>query len=61
MERFEDNIEKEVAKSNICYMDDQYRVVEKEKATKVVITEYDKDGNIINEVWGKFNNKEEEI
>ena len=39
-------------KAEIYYMNDSYEVVEKEIATKAVIRELDKDGNLIYETWG---------
>ena len=43
---------KKIVKRNIIYLNDKGEVVEKKNATKSIITEYDKDGNIINEIFG---------
>ncbi|MCD8382113.1 MAG: hypothetical protein LUC30_04235 [Clostridiales bacterium] len=45
---------KVVAKSNICYFDAKGEMCEKENATTFLITEYDKDGNLINSVHGLY-------
>lgn len=39
-----------IAKTNICYMDDKGNVVTEDKATKCIITEYDSEGRVINEI-----------
>ena len=51
-----------VAKKNICYLNDKDEVVEEEKATKFIITEYDENDRIINSIYGRCDNtiKEEE-
>lgn len=51
-----------IAKRNIIYLNDKGEVVEKKKATRSIITEYDKDGNVINEIFGilEKNNEERE-
>ena len=64
MESWEEYLErrKKVYRTNIVYFNDKDEVVEKKDATKLIITEYDKDGNILNEVFGtcKHKNKNEE-
>lgn len=61
MESFAEFLEKEkkITKRNICYLDDNGNVVDKEKATNCIITEYDSDGNIINSVHGIIDNVED--
>lgn len=52
-----------IAKTNICYMDDKGNVVTEDKATRCIITEYDSEGKVINEVVAvkeNTNNKEKE-
>ena len=39
-------------KAEIYYMNDSNEAVEKEIATKAVIRELDKDGNLVYETWG---------
>lgn len=58
MEILNENLKerKKVEKKIIVYLDNNGKVVPKEEATKVIITEYDKDGNIINEIFGECNN-----
>lgn len=41
-------------KAEIFYMNDDGDVVEKDIATRAVIRELDKNGNLINETWGFF-------
>lgn len=41
-------------KSEIFYMNDDGDVVEKDIATRAVIRELDKNGNLIHETWGFF-------
>ena len=41
------------------YLDDDGNLVEPEKATKGVIRELDKDGNLIRETWGTFESEPE--
>lgn len=54
MENFEEMMEQreKIAKTNIVYLNDKDEIVDKEEAVKVIIAEYDKDGNLINEVFG---------
>ena len=50
-----DEILKERAKivrKNICYLNDKGEIVEKQRATKYMITEYDCDDKLINEIFG---------
>ena len=42
---------KNIAKTNVAYLNDKGEIVKKEQATQCIITEYDKDGNIINEIF----------
>lgn len=49
-----------IAKRNIIYLNDKGEVVEKENATRSIITEYDKDGNVINEIFGTIEKDNEE-
>lgn len=60
MERIEDILkrESEVARRAIIYLDDNDKVVSKEKAVKFIATEYDKDDNVINEIFGKCSDKD---
>lgn len=46
---------KVVAKSNVCYFDAKGEVCEKENAVTCIITEYDKDGKLLNSVHGYIN------
>lgn len=46
---------KVVAKSNVCYLDAKGEVCEKEHAVIYIITEYDKDGKLLNSVHGYIN------
>lgn len=41
---------RKIAKTNICYLDKDGNVVSEEKATKCIITEYDSEGKVINEI-----------
>jgi len=43
-----------IKKRNVCYMDDKGEVVPKEKATKLIITEYDENNCIVNEIIGNI-------
>ena len=45
---------KNIAKTNVAYLNDKGEIVKKEQATQCIITEYDKDGNIINEIFSFF-------
>lgn len=60
MESIEDILKKRKAieKKIIFYSNDKGEKVEKEEATRMTIVEYDKDGNIVNEIHGICNNKE---
>ena len=49
-----------VTKTNICYLDDEGNVVTKEKAVKCIITEYDSQGNVINEIFGEIEKEGDE-
>ena len=40
--------------SKIIYFDEQGKSCDKEQAVSAIITEYDKDGNLINENWMKL-------
>lgn len=44
----------EIHNVETVYLDDNNNIVEKEKATKGVIRELDKDGNLVRETWGTF-------
>ena len=46
------NKETEVATRSVVYLNEKNEVVEKEKATRVIITEYDKNGQVITELIG---------
>ncbi len=50
------NIPKPVksASTKIVYFDEQGKSCDKEQAVSAIITEYDKDGNLINENWMKL-------
>ena len=48
-----------IVDKRIVYLDDNDNIVSKEHATKVIITEYDKDGNVVNEIFGKVNNEKD--
>ena len=39
-------------RSEIHYLDDDHNIVEPDKATQVVISEYDENGMLIRETWG---------
>lgn len=39
-------------RSEAFYLDDDHHIVDSEKATKVVINEYDEDGHMVREIWG---------
>ncbi len=60
MESIEDILKrrKEVAKKIIVYMNEKGEKVEKEEATNFMISEYDKDGNLINSIHGICNTNE---
>ena len=55
MDRIKDILsrKKKIAKSTITYLDSKGNAVDKKYANRTIITEYDKDGNVINEIWGK--------
>lgn len=38
--------------SKAYYLDDDHNIVDSGKATKMVINEYDENGNMISETWG---------
>lgn len=40
------------AYSEIYYFDDDENPADEEEATRCVIRECDKDGNLLNEIWG---------
>lgn len=42
--------------SEVVYLDDNDKVVEQKDATKFIINQYDKDGNLINTIRGPINN-----
>ena len=42
-------------KSEVIYLDDDKKVVEKEQATRVIIRELDENGALVKEVFGKIN------
>ncbi len=44
-------MEKET-RSEAYYLDDDHNIVDPDKATKVVINEYDENGVMIREIWG---------
>lgn len=50
---------KNVAERIIIYLNDKGEVVRPEEATRSIITEYDKDGNVINEIFGVLQNDNE--
>ena len=54
MESIKDIIKKQekVATRSVVYLNEKDEVVEKEQASKVIITEYDKNGQVINELIG---------
>ena len=39
-------------RSEAYYLDDDHNIVDPDKATKVVINEYDENGVMIREIWG---------
>ncbi len=43
-----------VHRRNICYLNDKNEIVEEKNATKCIITEYDGNGNVINEIFGSL-------
>ena len=49
-----------VQKRNICYLNDKNEVVEEKNATKCIITEYDGNGNVVNEIFGEVEEKKAE-
>ncbi len=49
-----ENLNEEDLKVETYYFDDDGNTVEPEKATKGVIREVDKDGNLVRETWGRF-------
>ena len=48
-------------KTKIFYLDDNHNFVSEEEATKSVIQVYDKDDNLIEEVWSYKNQEGEEL
>lgn len=46
------------ADSKVIYMDQNGNVVEKTSASQYIITQYDKDGKVINTIRGYINNDE---
>lgn len=49
-----------VVETRITYLNNKGQVVDEKKATRAIIREYDKDGNLITEIFGKCNNSMEE-
>lgn len=47
------------ADSMVTYLDDNNNPVSKEQGTHVKITEFDENGNVINEVWGNYTPEQE--
>ena len=43
---------KEKTRSEVYYLDDDHNIVDPDASTKVVINEYDENGNMVREVWG---------
>lgn len=56
MDRLEDILKrkKKIVKSTVTYLDDEGKVVDKKNATKTIITEYDQNGNVVNEILGNI-------
>ena len=42
----------DIARSEVYYFDENGKACDKEHAIRFVATNYDKDGNVINENWG---------
>ncbi len=59
MKRIKDVLEerKKIVNTNVCYFNDKGEIVSKEEATNVIITEYDSDGKIINEIHANCESK----
>lgn len=56
MDRLEDILKrkKKIVKLTVAYLDDEGKVVDKKNATKTIITEYDQNGNVVNEIFGNI-------
>lgn len=59
MENTENNRMLNESNSKIFYLDDNNNFADKDKATKSVIQVFDDKGNMVQEVWGVINAKED--